>query len=365
MTLETQNVGRAVDRLASIDVLRGFAVLLMLQTHAYDAWLREELRTTEFFRWSQLVGGFPAPLFLFLLGTSWAVAVERGLAHGSNGREWFLRGLRRAASLFAFALLFRFAMYLFAEHPQKEAVFRVDILNCLAISLGLLSSVSLVTPRFARRALSLGAAAFIAIATPFVWDGGLFSGWSDRLAGYFSGRVPNTIFPLFPWGAFAFVGLFVGQLLRTREAPAGRWLAKLGLALIACGLVFDLAPTLGPRYDYWWTSPNFMSVKAGIILLLLAAAHRFEAMGMRSRSVGHVSSLLQQLGRTSLFIYVSHVDLVYGSRAFPELWKSLDIGPASRMLAALTAAMCLLSYVWSALRSRAASWFSDVLTSVK
>jgi len=60
-------------RLAYIDWMRGLACVLMFQTHCYDAWLSPEARKGAFFAYSRLLGGLPAPLFLFLAGISFAM----------------------------------------------------------------------------------------------------------------------------------------------------------------------------------------------------------------------------------------------------------------------------------------------------
>ena len=46
--------------------MRGLACVLMFQTHCYDSWLSPSARGGSFYRWSQLGGTLPAPLFLFL-----------------------------------------------------------------------------------------------------------------------------------------------------------------------------------------------------------------------------------------------------------------------------------------------------------
>ena len=70
------------------------------------------------------------------------------------------------------------------------------------------------------------------------------------------------------------------------------------------------------------------------------------------RGMKPVSAAMVQMGRTSLFIYCVHVDLVYGSKALPKLWRSCEIGEASRNLAVLTLGMLALSYAWSWSKTR-------------
>src|SRR5437868_14608086 len=66
-----------MSRLAYIDWMRGLACVLMFQTHCYDSWLSPAARQSHFFMYSQLGGTFPAPLFLFLAGISFALVTEK------------------------------------------------------------------------------------------------------------------------------------------------------------------------------------------------------------------------------------------------------------------------------------------------
>src|SRR3954468_15680509 len=64
-------------RLGYIDWLRGLACVLMFQTHCYDAWLGGSARNSKVYIWSQLGVTFPAPLFLFLAGISFAIVIGK------------------------------------------------------------------------------------------------------------------------------------------------------------------------------------------------------------------------------------------------------------------------------------------------
>ena len=80
----------APSRLAYIDWMRGLACVLMFQTHCYDSWLSPSARQGKFFMYSQLGGTFPAPLFLFLAGISFALDIEvdcLGELHASPPRS--------------------------------------------------------------------------------------------------------------------------------------------------------------------------------------------------------------------------------------------------------------------------------------
>ena len=64
-----------MSRRGYLDWLRGVAVLIMVEAHLLDAWVRALDRSERPYRWAIAVGGFSAPLFLFLAG----------VAHGSGG----------------------------------------------------------------------------------------------------------------------------------------------------------------------------------------------------------------------------------------------------------------------------------------
>jgi uncharacterized membrane protein len=352
---------RPRSRLAFVDMARGLAVVLMLQTHVYDAWLRPELRQTEFFRWSQLVGGLPGAFFLFLMGASVALGREAATDRGAGRAVLIERTLFRAALLLLAAFLFRLALFAGADHADVDSIFRVDILNCLAVSLALLAPLDLWPGRGARVFTAVGAAACFAIATPFVWDGGLVSGRPERIAGYLSGRVPNSTFPIFPWAAYAFAGHAMGSLIgAARGGGLERTMTRLvgaGLAMIPLSMMLDRLETIGPKYDYWWTSPNFVLIKTGVLIVLVWVCFLFGQLITRAGAslqpwLKPVSAAMVQMGRTSLFIYCTHVDLVYGSKAFPRLWKSCEIAETSWYLVGLTLGMLAASYAWSWLKAR-------------
>src|SRR5690349_17156926 len=64
-------------RLQYLDWLRGLAVLLMIQVHVADSFLKESLRVSAAYRFSQWIGGWAAPLFLFMAGVSLALVFDR------------------------------------------------------------------------------------------------------------------------------------------------------------------------------------------------------------------------------------------------------------------------------------------------
>ena len=100
------------DRFTYIDWLRGFACLLMFQVHAYDSWLSPAARETQFFKWSQLSGTVPAPLFLFLAGVSFALVTDKMRRKGMAANEIARKTILRGAEILALGYGFRLQEYL-------------------------------------------------------------------------------------------------------------------------------------------------------------------------------------------------------------------------------------------------------------
>jgi uncharacterized membrane protein len=326
-----------VKRLAYIDWMRGLACVLMFQTHCYDSWLSPQARKSAVLVWSQLGGTLPAPLFIFLSGVSFALVTERLREKGAKPREIAKTTIRRGAEIFALGLLFRVQEYAlgYPWSPWTDLL-RVDILNILGLSMifmGVLCWLaavpthadlstfphSVATSRTRSMFASLLAATLVAMATPLLWTTHRPSHLPWPVESYINGvhifRVPQPwLFPIFPWSAFAFVGLAVGFFLFTDIAKR-----REGLIFAAIGMTGVLASLLSLKlddsrvqlysvYDYWHTSPNFFLLRCGILLIILFCVYAWCRWGLAQMGF----SPIIQLGKTSLLVYWVHIEFVYG-----------------------------------------------------
>jgi len=226
----------------------------------------------------------------------------------------------------------------------------VDVLNCIAVSLMLVALTLGLPSARGRLAATLGLAAAVALLTPLAWDTPWWEGWPAPIAGYFTGRVRDSLFPVFPWTAFTAFGAACGLLLareraRGREGLAVGVLAAAGAAAIPLALWVDRdTPAVYPAYDFWHTSPTYVVLKCGVLLLLFALAFLFD------RLPG--PSALRQLGRTSLLVYWAHLEIVYGKWIAPGLRGNLSVDEAAAGVVLLSLAMLALSIA----RTHARGW---------
>jgi uncharacterized membrane protein len=361
-------------RLAYIDWIRGLACLLMFQTHCYDSWLGGSARQSRFFMYSQLGGTFPAPLFLFVAGISFALVTQRlqqkNLPPGQIARTTILRG----AEILGIGLLFRLQEFVISwGWAPKSDLLRVDVLNTIGVSMMLMGLVCWMVnvstrpepaPDGGEMRRGLGgyhlaslivtascAALLISLLTPLLW-----STWRPYwlpwpIESYINGvhnlgKPQAWLFPIFPWTAFAFAGLAVGFLLqsawmRAREVRGFMALGMVGVALVLFSRWLDRLPVkLYPVYDYWHTSPEFFLIRLGMLMLILCGTYAWCRWGAGQWGF----SPLIQLGQASLLVYWVHIEFVYGRVSI--LPKHAEgIAGASGGLAVIAGAMLALAYI--------------------
>jgi hypothetical protein len=315
----------------------------MIATHGLYGGVRPEDQGRPFFGLMRLVGGFPGAVFLFISGMVLALAAESMHRKGMPPRAVRRAGLRRGLEILGFAYLFRLWMFASGYFTSPIDLTRVDILNCIAVSLLLVGLLALPWPaRRMRVAASLAIALAIAAVTPLAWGSALALRLPYGLAGYVDGTRPGSFFTPLPWAAFTALGAGSGVLLaaareRGMEARVFTAMAILGGALIPLGIYADrLLPAVYPRYDFWHTSPAYLAVKSGIVFLVGALAY------LADRLPGQ--GWIRQLGRTSLLVYWVHLEIVYGDHVAPSFRGALPLETAVMAVFALGLAMLALSY---------------------
>ena len=313
------------DRLAYLDWMRGMAAAIMLQGHVFDGWLRPQDRTSEWFWLSQFMGGLPAPTFLFLVGVSLALVLDRMRSKGASTANLIQRVVRRGAWILFLAYAFRIEQFL-VWYPASDwsGVFRVDTLNCIAACTLVIGLLSAAFPTRRTNITAMGMlAAVVVFTTPWIYP--LRPPISSFLLSYLNGNGQSYYFSIFPWVAFAFAGITFGYaLLAARESgKEGYFFDCIGVAGVwayAAGETMNLFP--GFRYgffDYSLTSPQFFFVRLGWILLIVYGAYKWTKWRQPGRR-----SLFVIFGQASLLIYWVHIEMVYG-RPFHGFAQSLGL----------------------------------------
>lgn len=339
----------AKPRLHFLDWARGVAAVIMLQGHVFEAFTTGAQRQGDWFVLSQFLGGMPPAIFLFLTGITLAFLLESQERKELTPAAKLLGVALRARYLLLLAIAFRLQLWLFAwPYGQPEDLLKVDILNCMGVTILLLSPLALLG-RISRIRWGLLLGMGVSLASPLV-SAADWSAWPVWLRNYI---VPNAqLFPLFPWAAFTCFGVAVGTMLKMASSrDLGRfvqWAVLAGIVLVfGSQHLSNLPYTLYPvQSNFWLDGPWLIWIKLGLALILLGIAYLWTS---------HVAtgwSWVRQLGTSSLLVYWVHTELVYG-RWLNGLRGQLSTAQTVLMSVTVILAMIGLSL---AVERRAAIW---------
>jgi uncharacterized membrane protein len=303
-----------------LDWARGIAVLLMIEAHTFDAWTRPAVRATAAFRNSTILGGFAAPLFLFLAGAGVVLAATNAARRSGHRAAGVEAGCRRGLEIFILAFLFRLQGLIVSPGGHLVTLFRVDILNIMGPSMVVAALIWGIAARPAVLVVAYAALAFVtSMLTPIVRVSPLVGNLPMILQWYVRPFADLTMFTLFPWAGFVFAGAACGVLLVAAqdervEQRLHVWLALAGLGILLLGNYTASLPSIYRQSSFWTTSPTYFAIRVGILMTAMSAVYglsrALEPRGIALRP-------LARLGRDSLFVYWIHVELVYGYATWP------------------------------------------------
>lgn len=299
---------RAPSRIVYLDWFRGFAVVVMIESHVFHSFTRAGLRNADGYMLSQALGGLAAPLFLFIAGMMVGFRIDNREDRGLPPFARLLDVLKRGGYILLVAELILFQQWLFQWSLSSwRYLFNADILNAMALAIAV-SAVIALGPRDKRPGIAIALGASIAALAPLAST----LDWSGTPAIVRRYLLPGEArFPFFPEGAYVPFGIALGFVVRRAGDPhienVMRWLAFAGFGLVYFGEFFSNQPySLYPKSDFWLNSPGLVVIRTGIMTLALV----FSFVWIR---FAPVLGVVRQLGTTSLLVYWVHVELVYGS----------------------------------------------------
>ena len=329
-------------RNGAADLLKGAAVLLMIQVHLMELFARPEIAAGPIGRASLFLGGPPAaPLFMCVMGYFVGRSGRSAGRLTLRGFRLILGGLLLNLGLNAH-LLVRIHLGRVDLDPW-EYVFGADIL----ILAGLATIVLSIVRRAFRNRVPLYAALAVAAAgaTPLLPPTSAMRPEALKFAlSFFWGDCRWSYFPLLPWLAYPLAGLALERLVRN----AGSLVASRGLqgavavgggcaAALWIGYAVDVSADL-PRYYH-----HDLAFFGWTVLFLAACAVVFRGV---ERRMGNAPALryLKWLGRNVAAAYVFQW-LLIGNLA-TALYRTQSAGALGLWFAAIVAATSLATVAW-------------------
>jgi uncharacterized membrane protein len=301
----------------------------MVLAHVSDSWTADADRRGDPWYTVAFIGGVASPLFLFLAGVATAMSAA---SKGRRERDHAVGAAlarRRGWEIFVLGLVFRLQAQMLGMGPLQN-LFKVDMLNVMGLSMVAASYLWQVSPTHRRRVAAFAVATgSIAMLTPIVRDVLWLSPLPDPLEAYLRPAGPYAAFPIFPWAGFLFAGVIVGDLVdAVRQLPATNVRLQNGLAIaggtgVVTAWLASFQPSIYESASFWHDSPTFFFIRLGLVTLLVPLAWVLEQL-LPLAALRPMATL----GRSSLFVYWIHIEMVYGVIAEPikrtmPLWMSL------------------------------------------
>ncbi len=343
-------------RIAAIDWMRGFVMILMVVDHvsmAYNARHNSSdsaalyvsgspLPDLEFFvRW---ISHLCAPVFVFLAGTALAISIERKVSRGIDSWQVDKDILMRGAFI---ALLDPTIISLFSGRMTIQVLYAIGVaMMCMALF-----------RRFSNTVLMVSALAWICLGELLT---GMFWPPQESIESIFAALLISTYatpsmvikYPLLPWLSVMMLGWVFGRYLlsykdgNTRIGPVSL-LLTLGVLSLTAFLAIRYNNGYGNMFLYrednsWqhWLHVSKYPPSASFIFLELGVMSVIMAMMIwLERLVGdRPNGVLLVFGQTAMIFYLVHRLVLEGSatyaglRHFSDLKTSIIISAVMLML---------------------------------
>ena len=273
------------------------------------------------------IAGLAAPLFLFLAGLTLSMAASRGRRRSATPRPrpWRAGAACRCSRSRSCSGCSRSC----SAGARSVNFLKVDILNVMGIAM-IAAALHLEPRRRARdphRCCLRSRRSAVAMTTPLIREAGISRALPDAIEAYIRPLPGRTNFALFPWAGFLLAGAIAGELVyaartesqerATAGRPADRRPRRHRARLLRrrSSRRSIRSRTSGPARR---RSSSSASASATAMLPIARAIDLFHiARAASRRRLGSRARVIATLGRSSLFVYWIHVEMVYGVIARP------------------------------------------------
>lgn len=308
------------NRIISLDLLRAFAVIAMIQGHTVDILLRQSYRGKDsfmYYLWN-FNRGLTAPIFLFTAGCVFTfIFRNKKLPFSNNPRV--KKGLIRGVVLIFIGYLIKWpsADFIHIANISKkswEGFFAIDVLQLIGVGLILILFLFYIQEK-----LRLNVYRFLVSSILFLLLLSIFCelvDWYTFLhpfpAGYlFMGE--GAKFPLLPNLTYMLSGAVLGHYIALNrnniKSPKLRYsLLFSGIALI---IIYELLNLLhhqtGNPFNILSKTTNMVFIRTGMVVLIVLLIMEI------STRVRSLPKFIEVTGTYTLLIYVVHLFILYGS----------------------------------------------------
>jgi uncharacterized membrane protein len=318
-------------RLDSVDLLRGWIMVIMALDHTRDFFSRDAIlfdpsdltQTTVPLFLTRWITHFCAPVFFFLAGTGAFLSTRHGKTKGEVARFLITRGL--------------WLIVLELTLVQLGWGFRIDfhflalmVIWALGWSMMALAALTYL-PLWAIMAFGAVVIAGHNLLDPVTAEAFGAFGWLWKILHVQSGfRIAPgysafVVYPLIPWIGVMACGYAFGALLRREQARRRTIVLWIGVALVIAFVVVRALNIYGdpqpwsPQADPSRTVLSFLNCAKyppSLLYLLMTLGPAIIVIALFDRKLGVLSKPFIVVGRVPLFFYLLHLPIIHGLAVF-------------------------------------------------
>ncbi len=290
-----------LNRTHTADVLKGIAILFMIQVHLTELFASYELATSSAGKVFMFLGGPPvAPLFMVLFGYFISVT------HKST-YQLIVRGVE----IFALGMLLNLALNFNLIYTVWRGLLIIDILPFVfGVDILQFAGLSLIVIALLKKVLEQQLVIIVIVIITSVLLGQYLISFIPEnnfliyVAAFFYGSAQWSYFPLFPWITYPLTGMALYQLQQRYQIDV-TLTTKTNKALVICALLF-LILTIGYAISIASDLPSYYH--HGILFFL------WVILFLSVYSVC-IHLITERFGKIVLFSYLTwlgkHVTLIY------------------------------------------------------
>lgn len=348
------------ERLTFIDVMRGIAVLWMVETHVIDVVLANHYKAGSFYTLLNISNGMVAVSFLFCAGAGFWLASMKKINDYRSFKPPLWVYLRRLGLILVIAYWLHFPALslerLYKLTPENWiSFFQIDILQTIVYSSLLALIIVFLVPNFKILPyIFLVLSIFFGFLAPIVLSWDAMASLPPFIGTLFA-KYPVSKFPLFPWSGYFFGGAALTAFFMSSEnkKKLSIWLFSIFFVLMFI-LFFtrDLTNYTNSFKEWWISNPAHFLFRLSCAIWVFSLLYLIE----NSYKNNQIGKTLRLFGQESLFVYTFHLLVVYGSVANLGMkyfvGNRLDWFGAFLIILALWIVCYALAYAWKAIKEK-------------
>jgi len=305
----------AKKRFTFIDLLKGWALLVMIEVHVVNAFIKPELTDAFWFSILNFINGLVAPSFTFISGFAFVISSKNNLEEMRKFGKKFWKKTGRILLLFVVGYSLHmpeFSYLNIVRYASPESLVKwcnADVLQCIAFSLIVIFTARLAIKQDkAFNGFIFISTIVIMLISPIVWKIDFARFMPMPIACYFN-EMHGSFFPLFPWMGFLFAGASACILyMKYRSSEREEYFINKSMLISVIAVIgATIALFFLKKQGSFEIKPDpfFFIQRLAIVLFALGLSWKYV------KHFGEHASFVTDVSRESLIVYFLHLQIIY------------------------------------------------------